>query len=200
MGVKLVWLISLVGGYGAARPIAPHKKENNQSKPTNVFNFLCLSFEWARWNEKEKDKWNGLVCEWAARNGMKWVCFLFHSFMNDGKQMNANGMKWANAAPSWPTQRGKSLPSTLLSLRLSMESQQRKGWVVGLLSLFFQLGLPAAPHFLQSLRDCWLVSLPAQLRSHANQHSALLRGPTQKEELELLLAKNIITNNKWMIW
>jgi len=98
-----------------------------------------------------------------------------------------------NAAPSWPTQRGKSLPSTLLSLRLSMESQQRKGWVVGLLSLFFQLGLPAAPHFLQSLRDCWLVSLPAQLRSHANQHSALLRGPTQKEELELLLAKNIIT-------
>ena len=29
--------------------------------------------------------------------------------------------------------------------------------------------------------------------SPRQQHSALLRGPTQKEELELLLAKNIIT-------
>ena len=83
-GELVFWVCCWLGGYGlhGSQWLRPRK----QTKPSKT-------------PMKQSTKQEEMSCEWRERNGMKWVCFLFHSFMNDGKQMNANGMKWTQRRP-----------------------------------------------------------------------------------------------------
>ena len=203
-----------VGGLRAAAAARQQANKEDQLAPQLVFFLLIDGWNWLKWSEingiqsinKEMRLKKLMGMELNKANVFAFVKWnVFGPTASEIKQLFFfSSISLRKASKASEAKRVKRR-SQQRERKREWRAAEQLGWALSCLVYWLRAEQPPI-NFLQSLRDCWLVSLPAQLRNTPHANSLFFRGPTQKEKRELAWLREIenkrnIIEGVWgMMW